>query len=70
MPFRNRQPPRTDLLRRELGKTPFTQLGGRLSEQPAELGDRDAFALMRLQILRHPLTKRHRRRTAAGHQPG
>jgi hypothetical protein len=41
VPFRNSEPPPTDLLRRELGKAHF-QLGGRLPEQPAELRDRDA----------------------------
>jgi hypothetical protein len=30
--FRNREPPRAHLLRRELGKTHFTQVGGRLPE--------------------------------------
>jgi hypothetical protein len=35
MPFRNGKPPRTDVLRRELSKAHFTQLGGRLPEQPA-----------------------------------
>jgi hypothetical protein len=70
VPFRNREPPRTDLLRRELCKTHFTQLGGRLPEQPAELRDRDAFTLMRVQVLLDPLAERHRRRTTAGQEPG
>jgi hypothetical protein len=70
MPFRNREPPRTDLLRRELSKTYLTQLGGRLREQPAELRDGDAFTLMRLEVLGDPLAERDRRRTAAGRQPG
>jgi hypothetical protein len=47
MPFRNREPPRADLLRRELGKARLTQLGGRLPEQPAELRDRDPLTIMR-----------------------
>jgi hypothetical protein len=70
MPFRNRQPPRTDLLRRELNKTHSTQLGGRLPEQPAQRRHRDPFTLMRLQVLLDPLAERHPRRTAAGHEPG
>ena len=41
VPFGNGKPPRTDLLRRELGKAHITQVGGRLPEQPAELRDRD-----------------------------
>src|SRR5439155_10079964 len=55
VPFRNSKPPRTDLLRRELGKAHFTQLGGRLTEQPAKLRDRDAFTRMRVQVLLDPL---------------
>ncbi len=70
MPFRNSKPPRTDLLRRELSKAYLTQLGGRLPEQPAELRDRDAFTLMRVQVLLNPLAERDRRRTAAGQEPG
>jgi hypothetical protein len=65
----NRQPPRTHLLGRELHKTHSTQFGGRLPQQPAELGDGDAFTLMRLQVLGDPLAQRQRRRAAVGHQP-
>lgn len=54
MSFGNREPPREDLLRRELRKTYFAQRGGRLPEQPAELRDRDAFTLMRVQVLSDP----------------
>jgi hypothetical protein len=36
------------MLGRELRKTHSTQLSCRLAEQPAQLGDSDAFALMRL----------------------
>jgi hypothetical protein len=32
VPFRNGEPPRTDLLRRELTKAHFAELGGRLPE--------------------------------------
>ena len=32
VPFRNREPPRADLLRRELDKAHITQPGGRLPE--------------------------------------
>jgi hypothetical protein len=70
MPLRNGEPPGTDLLRRELGKTDSTQLGGRLPEQPAELRHRDPFTLMRLQVLLDPLAERQLRRTAAGEEPG
>jgi hypothetical protein len=69
MPLRDSQPPGTHLLGRQLGETDSTQLGGRLPEQPAQLRDRDAFTLMRLQVLLDPLAERQRRRTAAGHQP-
>jgi hypothetical protein len=58
------------LLRRELGTGHFTQRGGRLPEQPAELRDRDAFTLVPVQVLLDPLAQHQRRRTAAGHEPG
>ena len=70
MPFRNGQPPRADLLRREVGKAHLAQVGGRLPEQPAELRDRDPFTVMRVQILLDPLAERQRRRTAIGEKPG
>ena len=66
VPFRDSKPPGTDVLRRELSKAHITQANGRLPEQPAELRDRDALTLMRLQILLDPLAERQRRRTAAG----
>src|SRR5262249_7192066 len=55
---------------RELRETHLARLGGRLPEQPAQLRDRDALALMRLEVLLHPLAERQRRRTPARHQPG
>ena len=67
--FWDGKPPRTDLLRRELAKAHFAQLGRGLPEQPAELRDRDAFTLMCIQVLLDPLAERQRRRTAAGHKP-
>jgi hypothetical protein len=69
VPFRNGQPPRTDLLRRELDKAHITQRGGRLAERPAQLRDRDPFTLMRIQVLLDPLPERQRCRTAAGQEP-
>jgi hypothetical protein len=57
MPLRNRQPPRTHLLGRELDETHSTQFGGRLPEQPAQLRDSDAFTLMRVQVFRDPLAE-------------
>ena len=66
VPFGNGEPPREDLLGRKLGKPHVTQLGGRLPKQPAQLRDRDAFTLMRVQVLLDPLAERQRRRTAAG----
>ena len=70
MPFRNREPPRADLLRRELRETHLTQLGGRLPEQPAELRDRNPLTIMRVQVLLDPLAERQGRRTAIGQEPG
>ena len=66
MPLRNGQPPRAHLLRRELGETHSTQLGGCLPEQPAELRDRDPFTGVRVQVLVDPLAERQRLRTAPG----
>jgi hypothetical protein len=70
MSFGNREPPREDLLRRELRKTYFAQRGGRLPEQPAELRDRDAFTRMRVQVLSDPFAERQSARTAAREEPG
>src|SRR5829696_1327787 len=70
LPFRNGEPPRADLLWRELNKAHLTQRGGRLPEQPAELRHRDALSRMRAQVLLDPLVERQRRRTAAGQEPG
>ena len=69
MPLRNSEPPRADLLGRELGEAHVTQVGGRLPEQPAELRDRHALTLMRLEVLLDPLAERQRR-TAIGEEPG
>jgi hypothetical protein len=70
VPFRNSEPPCANLLRAELREAHLTQRGGRLAEQPAELRDRDALTLMRVQVLRDPLAERHRRRAAARQEPG
>jgi hypothetical protein len=48
----------------------LTQLGSGLPEQLVQFRHGDAFTLMRLWVLRDPLAQRHRRRTAAWHQPG
>jgi hypothetical protein len=55
VPLGNGQPPRADLLRRELSKTHSAQFGRRLPEQPPELRDRDALTIMRVQVLLDPL---------------
>jgi len=57
-------PPRADLLRREFSKAHVTHGGGRFAEQPAELRDRDARALVRAQVLHDPLGERQDLRTA------
>ena len=69
MPFRNGQPPRGDLVRRELSETHLAQRGGRLPEQPAKLRDRDKFTLVRAQVLLDPLGERQRLGTATGQEP-
>jgi hypothetical protein len=69
VPFRNGESPHGDLVRRKLSEAHLTKRGGRLLEQPAELRDRDAFALVRAQVLLDPLGERQRLRTAAGQEP-
>jgi hypothetical protein len=69
VPLWHGEPPRTDLLRRELGKAHITQAGGRLPEQPAQLRHRDPFTRVRIQVLLDPLAERQRRRTAARPEP-
>jgi hypothetical protein len=69
VPFRNDEPPCGDLVRRELSETHLAKRGGRLPEQPAKLRDRDAFTLVRAQVLLDPLGERQRLGTATGHEP-
>jgi hypothetical protein len=70
VPFRNRESECADLLGGELSEAHLTERGGRLAEQPAELCDRDALTLVRVQVLLYPLAERHRHRAAAGQEPG
>jgi hypothetical protein len=66
VPFGDRESPCEDLLSGQLGKRHVTQLDGCLPEQPAELRDRDAFTLMRVQVLRDPLAEHQSARTVPG----
>jgi hypothetical protein len=68
--LRNGQSPRRDLIRGELSETHLAQSGSRLAKQPAELRDRDAFALVFIEVLLDPLGERERLGTTTGQEAG
>src|SRR6266508_3419359 len=58
-----------DLVRGELSETHLAKRNGRLPEQPAKLRDRDAFTLVRAQVLLDPLGERQHEVTSQPSAP-
>jgi uncharacterized protein (DUF2252 family) len=69
IPFRDRQPPRVHISRREINEPDLPEGCRRLPEQPAQPGQRDRLRLMHLQVLADQLAERHRRCPSPGPEP-
>jgi hypothetical protein len=69
MSLRNRQPPGTDLLGRQVEKTNGAEHRSRLPEQPTELADRHPLTSVLVEVLVDELAQGQRRSAAARTDP-